>query len=218
MQLLLRRVRNLEGEMAEKRDFDKVAATWDEEPRRVALANEVAAAIIKAVRPTEGMQALDFGCGTGLLTLALQPSVGTITGVDSSRGMLDVLERKISERGLSNVRTRFCDPESGERPEGPYNLIVSSMTLHHVAELGPLFRLFFELLLPGGLLCLADLEKEDGTFHEVPTGVAHLGFEPAHIKALLEREGFTGMNSTTVAVIPKKGAEYPVFLLTAQKP
>lgn len=208
--------------MTEQRNFDEAAATWDEEPRRVKLAQEVAGAIIDAVQPTAAMDALDFGCGTGLLTLLLHPHVRSITGVDSSRGMLDILAGKVRQQGIANVRQLCCAVERGERPAGRYHLIVSSMTLHHVAELLPLFRLFHELLLPGGAVCLADLDKEDGTFHDDPTGVHHFGFERPQLMEMLAGEGFTGLRETTAAVIrkgpPGSTRDYPVFLVYAGKP
>ncbi len=74
----------------ELRDFDKEAALWDENPGRVKVAKDVAAAILQNVTITADMRALDFGCGTGLVTLQLQPLVKSITGMDSSRGMLDI--------------------------------------------------------------------------------------------------------------------------------
>ena len=53
--------------MTEKRNFDTAASTWDEEPRRVKLAGNVAAAIIDTIQPNRTMDVLDFGCGTGLI-------------------------------------------------------------------------------------------------------------------------------------------------------
>ena len=82
----------------EKRDFDQVAASWDQNPARLKLASDVAHAISQQAQLTPDMDVLDFGCGTGLLTLHLQPKVRSITGVDSSEGMLAVL-RKRSHRG-----------------------------------------------------------------------------------------------------------------------
>jgi ubiquinone/menaquinone biosynthesis C-methylase UbiE len=208
--------------MTEQSSFDKRAASWDEEPRRVELAREVANAIITAVQPTAEMDALDFGCGTGLLTLFLQPQLRSITGVDSSWGMLDVLSGKVREQGLANVRALHCNVGRGERPDGRYNLIVSGMALHHVAELAPLFRLFYELLLPGGIISVADLDKEDGTFHDDATGVHHFGFERPLVKGMLAEAGFTEFRDTTVAVIqkgsPDRVRDYPVFLISARKP
>ena len=91
----------------EKRDFDKEAAAWDEVPARVRLANDIVAAISDEIALTSNMDVLDFGCGTGLLTLRLQPVVRSITGVDSSQGMINVLNAKIDKQKLPNVRTRY---------------------------------------------------------------------------------------------------------------
>lgn len=201
--------------------FDGRAITWDDEPRRTELARKVADAVIEGARPTSAMDVLDYGCGTGLVTMLLQPRVRSITGVDSSKGMLEVLARKISEQGVGNVHPVWLDPERGERPTGEYHLVVSSMTLHHVADLPTLVQLFHDLLLPGGTLCLADLDREDGTFHDDHAGVFHMGMERGYLAGLLEQAGFTGVSDTTAAVI-RKGAgdatrEYPVFFITARR-
>ena len=123
-----------EGEMktAEKRDFDKEAAQWDEKPQRLKLAQDVVDAIVKTSDLSKKMDVLDFGCGTGLVTLLLQPHVGNIFGADSSIGMISILEDKIKHQGLHNVRTQLVDFEKGERLAGMYDLIVSNMTVHHV--------------------------------------------------------------------------------------
>jgi ubiquinone/menaquinone biosynthesis C-methylase UbiE len=206
--------------MTAHRDFDKAAATWDEEPRRVQLARDVAAAIIAEAEPDSETDALDFGCGTGLLTLLLQPHVRSITGVDTSRGMLEVLERKVREWNLSNVRTCHIDAASRRQPEGAYHLIVSSMTLHHVADLLPLFRMLYGLLLPGGVLCVADLDREDGSFHDDATGVFHFGFDRAEVMRQLAAAGFTDVRAATAAVIrkssPARTRDYTVFLISAR--
>ena len=123
-----------------RRDFNEEAKQWDANPGRVKLANDVADAILSSTELSSDMNALDFGCGTGLVTLRLQPLVRTITGIDSSEGMLDVLRGKVRAGGLTNVQTKLVDFEKGDRIEGAYDLIVSSMTLHHVPDTAALFR------------------------------------------------------------------------------
>ena len=56
--------------------FDQAAATWDLADRRVTLARDVVAAIAAWVTLSKEQAALDFGCGTGLVTLALAPLLG----------------------------------------------------------------------------------------------------------------------------------------------
>ena len=206
----------------EKKDFNKEAAQWDANPGRVKLANEVADAIIREIVPAGDMDVLDFGCGTGLVTLRLQPLVKTIRGVDSSQGMLDVLQDKIRTQGLRNVEVRFVDFDKGGRIEGRFHLLVSSMTLHHVPDTAALFKQWHDLLLPGGRLCFADLDAEDGSFHGDNTGVFHLGFDRAHLKSLLLAAGFRDIRDTTATTMMRdvegKGKrEFPVFLIAAQK-
>jgi ubiquinone/menaquinone biosynthesis C-methylase UbiE len=133
---------------AQKRDFDKAAASWDQNPTRLKLAGDVALAISQQVRLTPDMDVLDFGCGTGLLTLHLQPMVRSITGVDSSEGMLAVLREKIAQRNLTNVRTAYLDLDKGHVLSGQYHLVVSSMTLHHIPDVARLLAEFHHVLKP----------------------------------------------------------------------
>lgn len=207
---------------SERKDFDKETAAWDEDPGRVRLANDVADAIIRETRPTGEMDVLDFGCGTGLVTLRLQPLVRTITGADSSKGMLDVLESKVGSQGLSNVRTQFADFENGCSVEGRFHLIISSMTMHHVKDAAALFQQWYELLHPGGLLAAADLDTEDGSFHLNNTGVFHLGFDRNELKKLLQKTGFHDVRAVTAATMMRDVAgvgkrAFPVFLIVGRK-
>ena len=206
----------------ERKDFDQEAAQWDANPGRVKLAGDVADAMIRAVSPAKDQDALDFGCGTGLVTLKLQPLVKSITGMDSSRGMLAALESKVAGQGLSNVRTQILDLEQGGKVEGHYHLIVSSMTLHHVPDPAALISQLAGALLPGGTLAVADLDTEDGSFHGDNTGVLHLGFDRARIKGLFERAGLSAVRDVTAAVVAKeiegKGRrDFPVFLVIGEK-
>lgn len=206
----------------EKRDFDKEAAAWDENPGRVKLANDVADAIIREAQPSSAMDALDYGCGTGLVTLRLQPLVRTIVGADSSSGMLGMLQSKTEKQHLTNVQTRLLDLEQGGALEGNFHLVVSSMTLHHVQDTARLFQQWYELLLPGGVLAVADLDTEDGSFHGDNTGVRHLGFDRQYLRGLLRSVGFCSVRDTTAATMMREVAEggsrsFPVFLLIAGK-
>ncbi|EPR37536.1 pedicted SAM-dependent methyltransferase [Desulfovibrio sp. X2] len=204
-----------------KKDFDKEAAAWDEVPARVKLADDVARAVREAVALAPSMDVLDFGCGTGLLTLRLQPHVGSVTGLDSSPGMLARLEEKVAELGIGNVRTALVDVSRGEAVPGRYDLIVSSMVLHHVEDVPGLLARLRPALAPGGSICLADLDSEHGLFHDDATGVMHDGFERAELRAMLEAAGFADVRDTTAATVTKPGADkvvrdFTVFLLTAR--
>ena len=206
----------------ERRDFNKDSRQWDANLPRVQMAGAVAEAMIKEIDLSTDLDVLDFGCGTGLVTLRLQPFVGTITGADSSPGMLAVLEEKIESLGLTNIHTALVDFEKGDRITGKFHLIVSSMTLHHVPDTAALFSLWYDLLLPGGRLCFADLDTEDGSFHADNTGVFHLGFDRERLAELLRDAGYRDVHASTATravrnVEGKGNREFSVFLITARK-
>jgi ubiquinone/menaquinone biosynthesis C-methylase UbiE len=206
----------------EKRNFDREAATWDQEPRRVKLASDIARAIAEEVKPSPEMDVLDFGCGTGLLTLALQPLVRSITGIDSSPGMLEVLKTKVASQKLPNVNIHCLDLEQGATLPGSYDLVVSSMTLHHIREIGPLLGQFYRLLRPTGHLCIADLDPDDGQFHGNNEGVFHFGFPQATLLKAFVEAGLSDVHYQTAARMSKPvagGGErvFTVFLMTGRK-
>ncbi|MDD2465422.1 MAG: class I SAM-dependent methyltransferase [Desulfobulbus sp.] len=206
----------------EHRNFDLAAEHWDERPQRVQLAQEIADAILQHIPDAASLDVLDFGCGTGLLTLQLQPLVHSITGVDSSSGMLKVLNDKIANLKLANARTVQCNIEQGEILPGKYDLIVSSMTFHHVREIEPLLGQLHRVLALGGRLCVADLDQEGGRFHEDNTGVFHFGFDRKQLQQSFSRAGFSEINVHTATQIVKpdsqhNAARFSVFLLTGLK-
>ena len=76
------------------------------------------------------------------------------------------------------------------------------------------------MLQPEGFLAIADLDKEDGSFHSDPTGVEHKGFSRDHLVRLMMDAGFTLVSMETVHHIEKPGRSrpqrYPVFFTTGR--
>lgn len=207
---------------SEKRDFDKAAASWDEVPRRAKLANDIADAICDEIKPTTDMDVLDFGCGTGLVSLRLQPLVHSITGVDSSQGMLDAFASKIKDQRITNVKLQYIDLEKGGVLEGSYDLILSSMTFHHVKHIRPLIDLFYKLLVPSGYICIADLDPDDGRFHDNNDGIFHFGFDRAAMQQTFKEAGFEDVRARTAGTVMKPGPNgeertFTVFLISGRK-
>jgi SAM-dependent methyltransferase len=142
--------------------------------------------------------------------------------MDSSQGMLEVLSGKAHEAGMGNVECRLADLETEAPPASErYDAIVSAMTLHHLREPGAMFAQWAALLAPGGWLAAADLEPEDGTFHDDPTGIFHHGFTTTEVLRWVGEAGLEDGRVGTVHRILKDGPsgarEYPVFLATARK-
>lgn len=201
--------------------FDRLAAKWDSNPSRVALARAVADAIRKSIPLRPDMKVMDFGAGTGLVTLALLPDVAGITAMDTSGEMLQVLDGKLNALGITNVHTMLSETDKAPLPVSEFDLIVSSMVLHHIPDVPQIIRRLRPCLRTGGWIALADLESEDGTFHADPTGVYHHGFDPEQVCRWLQDAGFTNTTAREAhrMVRPSPDGEsrsYPVFLVTAR--
>jgi 2-polyprenyl-3-methyl-5-hydroxy-6-metoxy-1,4-benzoquinol methylase len=205
-----------------KRDFDKEAQSWDDNPVRRQLGEKLGKVIAAAVpfKPTDTV--LDYGAGTGLISLAVCPKAARVLTADSSRGMLDVLARKAKAAGIPNIEPLFLDLEDPAAMPPSVDVIVCSLTLHHVRDIPRLARRFFSMLHPGGHLAIADLVTEAGDFHSDNTGVHHFGFDPDPLRETFENAGFTNARTSIAYTLRKPVAsgqtkEFPILLLTAAK-
>lgn len=201
--------------------FDERAKDWDSDPAKVERARVVAEAIRAAVPLRPDMTALEYGCGTGLLSFALQPEFDSITLADTSQGMLDVLSEKIKAAGVANMHPVRLDLSSGPPPDSRYGIIYSLMTLHHIPDTDKVLGRFQRILNAGGYLCIADLEKEDGSFHGADVTDVHKGFDRPALKRQLEAAGFSDITFSSVSDVrkPVEGLEkaFPLFLMIARK-
>lgn len=199
--------------------FDERAATWDI-PERIERAKFVAEGIISNVAPSSVNKALEYGCGTGLLSFALRNYIGDVTLADVSEGMLKVLSEKISTEGADNFKTLKLDLITDPPPDDKYDLIYTLLTLHHIDDVEKILRRFHEMLNEKGFIAIADLDKEDGTFHGKGfTG--HNGFDRNEFKNLIERCGFENVNYQTPYIIKREVngviKNFPLFLMIARK-
>jgi ubiquinone/menaquinone biosynthesis C-methylase UbiE len=198
-------------------NFDQRARDWDADPMKVERACVVAEAIRMALPLRPGMTALEVGCGTGLLSFALQADFASITLADTSQGMLDVLAEKIKATSATNMHPIRLNLAADPLPVQHFDVLYSLMTLHHVPNTDYILQQFQAMLEPGGWLALADLDKEDGSFHDPEITDVHTGFERELLQAQTERMGFERVKFATAFTIQKAGLVYPVFLMTARK-
>jgi len=200
--------------------FDERAATWDADPAKVTRALAVAAAIRDRVATAPATRVLEYGCGTGLLGFALQPHCGRITLADSSSGMLATLQDKIAASGASNLQALRLDLVSDPLPAERFDLICSLMTFHHITDTAGLLRDLHTLLDTPGHLCVADLDREDGSFHG-PGFTGHLGFDRTALAGEAQAAGFHDIDFSTVFHVSKPESagqtDFPIFLMIARK-
>lgn len=198
--------------------FDERARTWDA-PERRERAEAVAQAIRERVPLSPSLRTIEIGAGTGLLGLALADEVGDLVLAEPSTGMLEVAREKLAAGRFRRVTAVAFDLLVDPPPGGPFDLAISLLVLHHLPDTAAALAGLFGLLRPGGRLAIADLDAEDGTFHDPGAeGIHHRGFDRAHLARLATAAGFTGVEVTTATEIERNGRTYPVLLLLGRRP
>lgn len=201
--------------------FDGIAQDYDDQDK-VERARQIADALRAAVPLTGRERVLEYGAGTGLVAQALQAAVGRLTLVDTSSGMRQVAERKVADGALPGS-TRVWDLDLTDPdvvlPDETFDLVVSSLVLHHIPDLTPVLAGLHRLLAPGGHLAVADLDSDDGRFHaHLHDFDGHDGFDRHGLAGQLQAAGFSDVTVDDCATVVKHGEVFPVFLALARRP
>lgn len=202
-------------------EFDDKAQQWDQNQMHLERTKAVAKAMLLRIPGTAEMKALEFGAGTGLLSFFIKESFARITLMDTSVEMLKIAESKIATGDQRKIDTLFFDLEKSAYTAKQFNIIFTQMVLHHIRDVNTMLQKFYDLLLPGGYVAIADLYTEDGSFHD-PGVEVHRGFDPEELTVQLKACGFMEVAVNQCFVIRKETnagtiREFPVFLLTAKK-
>ena len=200
-------------------EFDQKAQDWDKNKMHLARTMAIADQMQKLIPFKPNMKALEFGAGTGLLSFYLKDRFSEITLMDSSLEMLKMAEQKMESDDHLKFKTRFINLEKEDYFGINFDIIYSQMVLHHIKDINAIIQKFYHILNPDGILAIADLYKEDGSFHDGDMNV-HRGFEPKELTSILHQQGFHEIKIAPCFVIRKEITtaqikEYPVFLLTA---
>ena len=195
--------------------FNEKAKDWDANEMRTMLSSAIGLSILAHVSLHEQMRVMDFGAGTGLISSQVAPLVKKIVAVDISEAMLNKLVAKPELQAKVEI---VCQDIIEKPIADNFDLIMSAMSMHHVKDTSKLIQRFSEHLNPGASIALADLDKEDGSFHpEDSEGVFHLGFKRNELQIILEKYGFREVQFVTAHTINKEEKKYPIFLVTATK-
>ena len=202
-------------------EFDNKAQQWDQNQMHLERTKAVARELLNHIPVKSSMQAMEFGAGTGLLSFFLKDLFAGITLMDTSAEMLKMAETKLIADDHGKIETLFFDLEKSMYTGKRFDIIFTQMVLHHIRDVNAILQKFFDLLLPGGYIAIADLYSEDGSFHD-PGVEVHHGFDLKELAYQMQTAGFKYIVHNQCFVIRKEtGAgvirEYPVFLLTAGK-
>lgn len=209
---------------ANKELFDKKALEVDAMPEFQAVGRDVAAALLRiypALFDPEKTEALDFVCGTGLVSLHIAPHVKSLVGVDISEGMVARFNERASELGLPPSKARAEAIElkgtGGELGGAKFDIVLCTLAYHHLSSISTTTALLASFLKPGGALLVVDhMATPETRENDVPEEFRNAvkttaGFSEAQIREVFEGAGlqeFEFGHALTATVLGKERAAF----------
>ncbi|MBT2747566.1 MULTISPECIES: bifunctional 2-polyprenyl-6-hydroxyphenol methylase/3-demethylubiquinol 3-O-methyltransferase UbiG [unclassified Lysobacter] len=124
--------------------------------------------------PLSQAQALDVGCGGGLLSEALAAAGAQVTAIDLAPELIKVAKLHRLETGVAvDYRLQSVESLAQERPES-FDTITCMEMLEHVPDPGAIVRACASLLKPGGRLFLSTLNRTPAAFALAIVGAEYL--------------------------------------------
>src|SRR5665213_3432029 len=174
----------------------------------------VAEALLRLMPP---MVIADLGTGEGAFALLLAQRAKKVIAVDTSAKMIEVGRDQALRHGVENVDFRLGDMEEIPIADAEVDLAFFSQSLHHALHPDRAVEEAFRILTPGGRIVLLDLAKH--RFEEARELYADewLGFSEVELEAMLEKAGFTEVQTSVVHKEPET-PQFQTLLAVANKP
>lgn len=132
---------------------------------------------------------LEVGSGPGELAVEIARRLpgGDVVGIDLAQPMIDRAAARARAAGLDQrVRFELADAAALPLAEATFDVVVSTLSLHHWSNPGDAFAEIGRVLRPGGVALIYDLRPFAYTRHEIEVFLAGGPFEGVHV----EREAF----------------------------
>ena len=202
-------------------DFNLMAEGYDTDVR-LRRAKIIADKIKSYVADGQNKNALEYGCGTGLVGLLLKDVFKQLLLIDSSSEMIKQVKLKMDKQGNPNIEACCCDLMVGVPKMPNIDYIFSSLVMHHIMDTREFLYRLHSLLNSEGRLLIVDIDKEDGGFHaKYPDFAGHNGYEHSHLIELASDIGFRKATIETfyhdIKMFNGKENPYSLFIFEAVK-
>ncbi len=194
--------------------FDRVAATFGEQILPGRTWEGLCRALIQLAPRA---RYADLGIGDGLLTMMLAEVAESVTAVDISPKMLDLLKQRAKAKGLANIETVEGDIEALPLPEASFDVVVLSQALHHAIAPEQALVEAVRILRPGGRLLVIDLLAHTEEWVLDKLQHRHLGFSESALRGLLEEVGLEAATVQRAARDPHP-PHFMTLVATGTKP
>ena len=171
--------------------FDELAKKYDTK-ERIALANIIQKEVEKELEEAQNKILLDYGSGTGLVSLDLASSVEHLYLVDSSEEMTAIAHQKIMQQSLDNVEA-ICHDLLESNLEVSADIILVSLVMLHIPNTNHILKQLYQQLNPKGKLIIVDFDLNE----RINDSRVHNGFDKQLLKEQLKEVGFLHLSSDT---------------------
>lgn len=194
--------------------FEMIANTYDT-PERIHIANVTSDAIREYIVDTKSKDAIDFGCGTGLVGMNLIKDFHSMLFLDTSQNMIDQIKQKITNLKVQNANTICFDFEQDVLSDLRADYIFMAQVLLHIDNYESVLSRLFDVLNEGGHLIIVDFDKNEN----IVSDIVHNGFHQDELSALMKKIGYNNIKSKTFYTGSKifMGQDASMFVLDAQK-
>ncbi|HME56074.1 MAG TPA: class I SAM-dependent methyltransferase [Candidatus Lokiarchaeia archaeon] len=110
---------------------------------------------------------LDLGCGTGHLLLAFHEAIASkkisalrLHGIDIGTESVRLCRDALANAGIDDIDVREGDGANMPYADATFDVIVTSLSLHHWTSPPLVFDEIYRVLRPGGLLVLFDMRRD----------------------------------------------------------
>lgn len=161
------------------------------------------------------LEVVDFGCGTGVLTVELARWAGHVTAIDRSGGALLKAKAEAARQGFKNITFLEADLHDLPLEGGSVDLVVVSQSLHHVDDIERVLAEGARLLKPNGRMVVLELLPHDESWVKERLGHQHLGFDPVVVREAMRA---VGLEPQQIHPAPRDAASpFKAFLLTGTR-
>lgn len=193
--------------------FASMAKEWDT-PKTVERNQIFSQALLKYLPEKSKLNLLDFGCGTGLLSINFVERAEKLIGLDTTREMLDVFDQRFKDFHQTQSLCVNLEESPGGLEGLGFDFIYTAMAFHHLKQPVEILKLFKEHLGPEGKVAVIDLDQEDGSFHpdNEAMGVHYYGFGREELQSWADQLGFNHFEHEIIHAIDKNDRIYRVAL------
>jgi len=168
--------------------FDQHARQWDDLARTLLPVPEYRRQLLEHV--PQGVSVLEIGIGTGGLLTELAVRASQVIGVDHSPAMLEEARKRLASNGNGGIELRLGEMSHLPLSDASVGCVVANMVLHHAADPTAVLAEVRRVLMPGGMLLLADLARHEREAAREQLADQWLGFGEDELSGWLRTTGF----------------------------